>query len=55
MVYEASNINPNSKSLGCNGKYNGTDLSAESYVYTLEAICDLGEKLYKKGSVMIIR
>ena len=55
VVYEASNINPNSKSLGWNGKYNGTDLSAESYVYTLEAICDLGEKLYKKGSVMIIR
>lgn len=55
IVYEASNFSPNSKTLGWNGTYKGTSQSAESYVYTLEAICDLGETLYKRGSVTLIR
>ena len=55
VVYEASNFSPNSKILGWNGTYKGVSLSAESYVYTLEAICDLGETLYKRGSITLIR
>lgn len=55
VVFEAGNFNPNNKNAGWNGTYKGANLSAENYVYTLEAICDLGEILYKRGSVMIIR
>ena len=55
VVYESNNLNPNTKTLGWNGTYKGTNQSAESYVYVLEAICDLGEKLYKRGSVTLIR
>ena len=55
VVFEASNFSPNDKTLGWNGKYKGANQSVETYVYTLEAICDLGEKLYKRGSVTLIR
>lgn len=55
IVYEASNFSPNVKTFGWNGTYKGAKQSVESYVYILEAICDLGEKLYKRGSVILIR
>ena len=55
VVYAASNFSPNVKTLGWNGTYKGANQAVETYVYTLEAICDLGEKLYKRGSVTLIR
>jgi gliding motility-associated-like protein len=55
LVYEAKNFPPNDKSFGWNGKINTMDQSTSVFVYYIEALCDVGEKLYKKGSVVLIR
>ena len=55
LVYEAKNFLPNDKTYGWNGKIKGSDQSTAVFVYYMEALCDLGEKLYKRGSVVLIR
>ncbi|MEO8413131.1 MAG: PKD domain-containing protein [Ginsengibacter sp.] len=55
LVYEAKNFPPNDQTLGWNGKVNSADQSTSVFVYYIEAICDLGQKLFKKGSVVLIR
>jgi len=55
LVYEAKNFPPNNKSFGWDGKVNSMDQTTAVYVYYIEALCDVGEKLYKKGSVVLIR
>jgi len=55
LVYEAKNFPPNDKTYGWNGRINGADQSTAVFVYYMEAVCDLGEKLYKRGSVVLIR
>jgi len=55
LVYEARDFPPNDKSFGWNGKVNTMDQSTSVFVYYIEALCDVGEKLYKKGSVVLIR
>ncbi|KAA9041452.1 PKD domain-containing protein [Ginsengibacter hankyongi] len=55
LVYEARNFPPNSKTYGWNGRVSGADQTTSVFVYYLEALCDVGDKLYKKGSVVLIR
>lgn len=55
LVYEAKNFIPNNKAFGWNGRVKSSDQSTTVFVYYIEAVCDLGEKLYKKGSVVLIR
>ena len=55
LVYEAKNFQPNDQSFGWNGKVNNTDQPTSVFVYYIEAICDLGQKIYKKGSFVLIR
>ncbi len=55
LVYEAKNFPPNNKSFGWNGQLKYTDQSTAVFVYYIEALCDVGEKLYSKGSVVLIR
>jgi len=55
LVYEAKNFPPNDKTYGWNGKIKGEDQATAVFVYYIEAVCDLGEKLYKKGSVVLVR
>jgi gliding motility-associated-like protein len=55
LVYEAKNFPPNDKTYGWDGKIKGSDQSTAVFVYYLEAVCDLGEKLYKRGSVVLVR
>jgi len=55
LVYEARNFPPNNKTYGWNGRVSGADQTTSVFVYYLEALCDVGEKLYKKGSVVLIR
>ena len=55
MVFDAKNFVPNERSFGWNGKLNGLDQSAGTYVYMLEAICDLGEIISKKDSFLLLR
>jgi gliding motility-associated-like protein len=55
LVFEARNFAPNDKTFGWDGRVRGADGSTAVFVYYLEALCDSGEKLYKKGSVVLIR
>ena len=55
LVYEAKNFPPNNKSFGWDGKLKDMDQSTSVFVYYIEALCDVGEKLNAKGSVVLIR
>ena len=55
QVFEAKNFIPNEKTFGWNGKLNGFDQPAGSYVYMLETICDVGEIIIKKDSFLLLR
>jgi gliding motility-associated-like protein len=55
LVFEGKNFPPNDKTFGWNGRVNNTDLSTSVFVYYIEALCEQGEKLSKRGSVILIR
>ena len=55
LVFEARNFAPNDKTFGWDGRVRGADEPTTVFVYYLEALCESGEKLYKKGSVVLIR
>ncbi len=55
LVFQRSTFAPNIKTLGWNGKINNLPQGLTSYVYIMEATCDQGQKLIKKGSFVLIR
>ena len=55
QLFEAKNFVPNERSIGWNGKLNGIDQSPGSYVFMLEAICDLGGIISKKDSFLLLK
>ena len=55
IVYQAQNFSPNSKSFAWDGSFKGTSQPQGGYVYVMEGVCDLGEKLIKSGSFMLLR
>jgi gliding motility-associated-like protein len=55
LVYEARNFSPNEKSFGWNGQLKSWDQSSSVFVYIIEAICDVGDTVYKKGSFVLLR
>lgn len=55
LIYQKRNFPPNDKSYGWNGTFKGQEPSTAVYVYTIEALCDSGERLNKKGSFVLIR
>jgi gliding motility-associated-like protein len=55
LVFEARNFPPNDKSFGWNGKINNVVQPNSVFVYYLDALCDLGEKISRKGSVLLVR
>ena len=55
VVFQARNFSPNNRSLGWDGRFKGEEQAVGSYVYILEAVCDLGEKLFKKDSFILLR
>ena len=55
LVFEAKNFSPNTRKSGWDGNYKGAAESSGSYVYFLDATCEAGETLHKKGSVILIR
>ena len=54
-VYEIKNALPNTRSNGWDGKYKGIDQLSGGYVYMLDATCEKGETLNKKGSFLLVR
>jgi gliding motility-associated-like protein len=55
LVYERKNFPPNDKNYGWDGKFGGNPQPVGSYVYIVEAECDLGQTLSAKGSISILR
>ncbi|HSN62416.1 MAG TPA: PKD domain-containing protein [Ferruginibacter sp.] len=55
LVFEVKNFKPNDKLWGWDGRFKGQDQSMDTYVYFLEAVCDLGGTITKKDSFILIR
>ena len=55
LVFERRNFIPNDRPFGWNGKFSGIDQPLGTYIYMLEAICDLGETISKKDSFILLR
>ena len=55
LVYEARNFSPNDKSFGWNGQLKSKGQPSSAFVYFIEALCDQGETVYKKGSFVLLR
>ena len=55
LIFEAKNFEPNNKLYGWDGNLKGRPQAVSAYVYDVEAICETGQRLYKKGSVLLIR
>ena len=55
LVYNQENFTPNKSNLGWNGKLRSIPQPAATYVYIIEAFCETGELIDKKGSFILIR
>jgi gliding motility-associated-like protein len=55
LIFEVKNFKPNDKAWGWDGKFKGQDQSPDTYVFFLEAICDMGGTITKKDSFILIR
>ena len=54
-VFSRANFVPNVSTLGWDGRIKNLPQDQTGYVYIMEAICDQGQKLVKKGSFILIR
>ena len=55
IIFNVQNALPNIRALGWDGTYKGIVQNPDGYVYTLDATCELGEKLSKKGAFLLLR
>lgn len=55
LVYEVMNFAPNIKSYGWDGKFHGQRQQQDTYVYVLDAVCDLGKLVHKQGTFLLLR
>lgn len=55
VVFERTNFKPNERSFGWDGTFKGIPQPAGSYIFSVEAQCDLGSNLSNKGTVVLIR
>ncbi|MEO5890859.1 MAG: PKD domain-containing protein [Ferruginibacter sp.] len=55
IIYQATNFSPNDKGFGWNGKFKGINQSMGTYIYVIESICETGEKIFRRGSFMLVR
>lgn len=55
VVFTRKNFLPNDKNSGWDGRIKGEPAPMSVYVYTVEAICDQGQNLFRKGTVTLIR
>jgi gliding motility-associated-like protein len=54
-VFEKMNVNANDMSAGWNGLYKGQKAPQDTYVYTMEIVCENSEITTFKGNVTLIR
>ena len=55
IMYQANNFSPNDKRFGWDGRYKGEPQPAGAYVFMMEAFCDAGQTLTRKGSFMLLK
>jgi gliding motility-associated-like protein len=56
VLYERTNFPPgSSRSYAWNGEHKGVKQPPRAYLYMLEAVSDLGKKVYKAGSFILVR
>ncbi len=56
VLYERTNFSPgSSRSYAWNGEHKGVKQPPRAYLYMLEAVSDLGKKVYKAGSFILVR
>lgn len=55
LIFERHNFPPNQQSYGWDGKYNGSVLPADVYVFIAEVTCDNGTVISSKGNVTLLR
>ncbi len=56
VVFEAHNIPPNNAGYGWDGTFKGLVLEPDVFVYTVDAVCELGTTTFKyKGDVSIVK
>lgn len=55
LVYQVQNFVPNDKTFGWDGQLKSWMQPSSVFVYVIEAICDVGDTVYKKGSFVLLR
>ncbi|MEO8771461.1 MAG: PKD domain-containing protein [Ferruginibacter sp.] len=55
LVFEIKNYASNKENVGWDGTFQGKDQGSAGYVYFIEAVCDIGETIFSKGSFVLIR
>lgn len=55
LMYQATNFLPNDKRFGWDGRYKGEPQPTGAYVFMMEALCDAGQTLTRKGSFLLLK
>jgi gliding motility-associated-like protein len=55
LLFERENINPNDAANSWDGSFQGSLPLPDVYIYVVDAICENGKVINKKGSVTVIR
>jgi gliding motility-associated-like protein len=55
LVYSRFNFAPGDRNYGWDGTINGKHQASGAFVYMIEALCDQGKTISKKGTVLLIR
>lgn len=55
LVFERTNFNTEDPAAGWDGRYQGTYLNADVFIYFAELVCDTGEPFTLKGNVTLLR
>ncbi|WP_336517350.1 PKD domain-containing protein [Pollutibacter soli] len=55
LVFENKDFNIDDKKAGWDGVYKGQKLPSGVFVYSIQMVCDNGQRIDKSGSIMIVR
>lgn len=55
QVYERSNFQINDRAAGWNGTLNGEELPSQSFVYYISLLCETGQMVELRGSLLLLR
>lgn len=54
-IFEVRNIKTNDPKYGWDGTFKGQELPPDVFVYMIEAYCNNGERIFRKGDISIVR